>query len=397
MTVKDTASESVFTRGFIIGTAVNFLLYVNYYVLMVVTASYCMNTYDTNLSVSGLAASIFILGALIARFLGGAFIDRVGRKRSLVISALCETALSACYLLGGGIIGLFAIRILHGFFYGIAQTTVTAIVTELVPESRKGEGIGYYMLSSTIGSAIGPFLGMALMQWAGFNLLFVVCAAVAAASFLCAMVIRQPKKIDERAATSDRAKRPHLSLSSFVEPTALPISTVMGIAYLAYGAVITYLSAFASSAGLMTAASFFFVVYSLAMMVCRPFTGRYFDRHGDLLVMLGGLAAFMIGMALLSQSYSGAVMLLAACFIGFGIGAIQPSGLTLAVQKAPDEHLTVVNSTYFMFLDIAIGLCPVLLGWTVDVIGYRGLFLALVAVVGFSLVLYLVFRKRRMV
>ena len=289
------------------------------------------------------------------------------------------------------------LRILHGFFYGIAQTTVTAIVTELVPESRKGEGIGYYMLSSTIGSAIGPFLGMALMQWAGFNLLFVVCSAVAAASFLCAMVIRQPKKADKWAAASDRAKRPHLSLSSFVEPTALPISTVMGVAYLAYGAVITYLSAFASSAGFMTAASLFFVVYSLAMMVCRPFTGRYFDRHGDLLVMLGGLAAFMIGMALLSQSYSGAVMLLAACFIGFGIGAIQPSGLTLAVQKAPDEHLTVVNSTYFMFLDIAIGLCPVLLGWTVDVIGYRGLFLALVAVVGFSLVLYLVFRKRHMV
>lgn len=394
--MSEEATERIFTRGFIIGTVINFLLYVNYYVLMVVMATYCASTFDTDLSLSGLAASIFIIGALIARFLGGGFIDRIGRKRSLVIATAAEALLSACYLFGGGLGAMFAVRALHGFFYGIAQTTVTSIVTSQVPDSRKGEGIGYYMLSSTIGSAVGPFLGIGLMQWVGFGPLFTMCTAVAVASLLGALTVREAKAHAGEAnlATTEKTGKATFGLSSFIEPDALPISTVMGIAYLAYGAIITYLSAYALSEGLAVAATFFFVVYSAMMLVCRPITGKMFDRRGPLAVMVGGMAAFAVGMVLLGCASTDAAVLFAAAFVGLGIGATQPAGLTIAVQKSPDSQLTVANSTYFVFLDLAIGICPLIFGWMVPAIGYRGLYLSLVAVIIVSLVLYLVFRKR---
>lgn len=400
-------APAIFTGPFIIGTLVNFLLYVNYYTLMVVMASYCLSAYNADLSVAGFAASIFIVGALIARFLAGAFIDRIGRKRALAISALVETLFSASYLLGGGmgIIVLFAIRTIHGFFYGIAQSTVTTIVTDLVPDERKGEGIGYFTVSAAVGSAIGPFLGMALMQYLGFTVLFLICTAVAAVSFIGALLVREPKKtaspLDEypRSTTAQTAARPprhKVTIRDFIEISALPISIAVAIPHLAYGAVITYLSAFAIAEGFLSAAAFFFVVYSLVMMVCRPFTGRMFDRRGDFGVMILGFATFMGGLLLLSQAHGDIAVLIAGGLLGMGIGAMMPCGLTLAVQKAPDDHLAVTNTTYYIFIDVAIGAAPLLFGWLIPAIGYRGLYLSLVGAVAIGLVLYLIFRKKKM-
>ena len=169
----------LWTKDFALGTLVNFLLMVNYYGLMVVVADYAMKTYGAPASLAGLAASIFIIGALVARLVSGRIMDRVGRKRLLVLGAAFEVAFSLLYLADLGIAPLFAIRLLHGIAYGACSTTIGTIVTALVPHARKGEGVGYYMLSVTLGAAIGPFLGMFLAQNAGYQVLFATTAAVA--------------------------------------------------------------------------------------------------------------------------------------------------------------------------------------------------------------------------
>ena len=71
------AREKLWTRDFVFGTAVNFLIMVNYYGLMVVVADYAMKTYDAPAATAGLAASIFVIGALIARLFSGRIMDRV--------------------------------------------------------------------------------------------------------------------------------------------------------------------------------------------------------------------------------------------------------------------------------------------------------------------------------
>lgn len=433
-------STGIFTRGFVIGTLVNLLLYINYYVLMVVMANYCMDTYAADLSTSGFAASIFIVGALVARFVSPAIISALGRKRTLALGTFMMTALSAAYLVNAGIVVLFAVRVLHGFFYGLAQTTVTSLTTESIPDAHKGEGIGYYMLSVTVGSAIGPFLGTTLMHGPGFTVMFALCAVVAAVALAGATSVRDVSahraadaacsttEEDERSSadapragvadtTGDNAadvmhgedslaaqstpSRTHkergFALSTFIERTALPVSLVVVLVYLGYGAVITYLNAFAAEAGLATAAGFFFVAYAFTMLVSRPFTGKAFDRHGDLPVMTSGFAAFVIGMVLIGTAANGVLLLVGACFMGYGIGTIQPSGLTLCVRRAPDDRFDVANSTFFVFLDAAIGLCPILFGWTVPLISYRGLFVLLSGVAAVAFGLYLALRKRGLI
>lgn len=434
-------SSSIFTRGFVTGTLVNLALYVNYYTLMVVMANFSMATYAVDLSTAGFSASIFIVGALIARFVSPPIIGSIGRKRTLVLGLAMMTVASALYLLNAGIVMLFAVRLLHGFFYGLAQTTVTGIATESVPDEHKGEGIGYYMLSVTVGSAIGPFLGTSLMHGPGFAAMFVVCTVVAALGLVGAISVRsnegkaagtqgartkdensQPDANTmasadgtaastmtdsvgsgkttaaptENAGASPSPKRA-LSLSTFIEVSALPISFVVVLVYLGYGAVITYLNAFAAEENLTAAAGVFFVAYAVAMLISRPFTGKAFDRHGDLPVMTSGFFAFVAGLVVIGSSANDPMLLAGACLMGYGIGTIQPSGLTLAVRRAANDRFDVANSTFFICLDAAIGLCPILLGWTVGTIGYRGLFILLGAVAGVAFFVYLALRKRGLI
>ena len=404
-----TAREKLWTKNFLLGCAVNFLLMVNYYGLMVVVADYAMKTYDAPAATAGLAASIFIIGALIARLVSGRIMDRVGRKRLLVIGAVFEVAFSVLYLAGLGFWLLFALRLLHGIAYGMCSTTIGTVVTALVPDSRKGEGVGYYMLSVTLGAAIGPFLGMFLTQNAGFQVLFVATATVAALCLLAIAQLRVPKAFASPAASAqetsgvarsereERASGFHTArprIENYLETSIIPISAVCALLFFCYSSLLAFLTPFAAENGLETPASFFFVVYALATFVTRPFTGKLFDRKGDRIVMIPAFIAFILGMGLLATVNQPAAMLVSAALLGFGVGTVQASGLALAVRITPDNRLSLANSTFYIMLDIGVGIGPLLLGIVQPFWGYRGLFQAMSTVAIVALAAYLLVSRK---
>ncbi len=413
------SSTKLWTKDFVLGTAVNFLIVVNYYALMVVSANYAMQTYGAPAALAGLAASIFIIGTLAARIISGRIMDRLGRKRLLVAGAVLEVVFSALYLSGLDFGMLFALRFLHGFAFGVCSTSIGTIVTAIVPDGRKGEGVGYYMLSVTMGAAIGPFLGMFLTQNASAQALFVVAAAVAVAGLLASTLLKVPEARDvpsiDAAGVSDesiqekaneiageertegaggfRVPRPHLS--NYLERRVIPISAVCALLFFCYSSLLTFLTPFAAERGLATPASFFFIVYAIATFVTRPFTGKLFDRKGDRVVMIPAFIAFILGMGLLATVYRPTAMLIAAALLGFGVGTVQASGLALAVRIAPDDRLSLANSTFYAMLDIGVGIGPFLLGIIQPAFGYGGLFTAMAGVAIVALAAYLwVSRKR---
>lgn len=381
--------ERLWTKDFLLGTLVNFLLMVNYYSLMVVITSYSMKVYDAPASAAGLAASIFIIGALVARIIAGSVMDRLGRKRILMAGIAVEVVCSLLYLLGIGFAPLFVLRFVHGFAYGACSTTIGTVVTALVPAKRKGEGVGYYMLSTTLGAAIGPFLGMFLSQSAGYTVLFTTAAAVAVVGLLFIASLKVPE-MRKRPAASARTQAHEGVVSRIIEPSAVPIGIVIGVLFFCYSSLLTFLTPFAEENGLQTAASFFFVAYALATFVTRPFTGKLFDRKGDRIVMVPAFIAFTVGMALLSTVHHPVALLIAAALMGYGAGTVQSSALALAVRMAPPEKLSLANSTFYALLDTGVGVGPLILGVVEPFWGYRGLFvaMALLSVVSFALYLY---------
>lgn len=439
-----TSNEPIFTPRFIAGFAVNFILYMQYYALMVAMAGYSAMQFAAGATEGGFTASVFILGALCSRLFFGGAIDKVGRGRVLVACMTGEVACTLLYLAFEHVpaIGVFIVlRFLHGAFYGLSQTTVTSIVSSAVPFSRKGEGVGYYMLSVTLGAALGPLMGSAFSNAGDFDMLFIACLGMIAVGYIAALGVVFPgrkqrvedtkaKRTAECAKNAEAAKvagatsaangvngaeatvaaekagaaegvgdagkpakKHRLSLANFIEVRALPVSVAIMVGYLAYGALITYINPYAAEVGLTGAASFFFVSYSIAMFVTRPFTGRWFDSAGDKGIMTLGFACLCASMLIMGFAQNGAMLLVSAALAGVGVGSVQPNGLVLAMRRCPDDRLTAANSTYFVLLDVAIGLCPFLVGWIAPAFGYRVLFLVMVPVVAASYVVYMAFRR----
>ncbi|MFE4425465.1 MFS transporter [Peribacillus butanolivorans] len=71
---------------------------------------------------------------------------------------------------------LLIVHFFHGIGFGMATTATGAIVADLIPESRKGEGMGYYGLTLNLGMVVGPFLGLTIMHHGGTNQLFFINA-----------------------------------------------------------------------------------------------------------------------------------------------------------------------------------------------------------------------------
>ncbi len=142
--------EKLWTKDFISITAINFFLMLTFYLLMVTISVFASEHFGANESTSGLASSIFVIGALFGRILGGKYINSFGRKRILLLGIFIMIISSIIYFIPGGLSLLMANRVLHGFGFGVAGTATGTIAAQVIPNSRNGEGIGYFALSMNL-------------------------------------------------------------------------------------------------------------------------------------------------------------------------------------------------------------------------------------------------------
>ena len=158
----------LWTKDFIILAFVNFFIAINFYLLMVMVSVFAVDHFQASPGKAGLAAGIFVIGTLIARVFSGKWIERMGRKRMLVFGLVFSFVMSLFYFGATSIFLLMIIRFFHGAAFGMATTAAMTIVAQVVAKERRGEGIGYFMLSVTLATAIGPFLGMTIHQNGSF-------------------------------------------------------------------------------------------------------------------------------------------------------------------------------------------------------------------------------------
>lgn len=184
-------SEKLWTKDFMLITLVNFLMYIIHYSLIVTVTVFTMEEYKASEGMGGLAAGIFIIGMLVGRLYSGKYIDQWQPKYILMIGLVASIATISLYFTIHSLVILMIVRFLHGIAFGISSTSTGAIASKIVPESRKGEGIGYYALSTTVASAPGPFVGILINQRLGFEMNFTFCLAIITAAFLIGLTIKK--------------------------------------------------------------------------------------------------------------------------------------------------------------------------------------------------------------
>ena len=204
----------------------------------------------------------------MGRLLGGKYIESIGRKKLLLIGIIIIVISSVLYFGVNSFALLIINRLLHGFAFGVAGTATGTIVAQVIPKSRKGEGIGYFALSMTLATAIGPFIGIFILQHFNFNIIFVFCLICVAISLVLSFFL----KVQEITLTKEQAaEMKGFKLSNFIEPKSVPITIVATVTAFCYSGILSFLTFFATENHITEAASFFFIVYAAAILVTRPY------------------------------------------------------------------------------------------------------------------------------
>ena len=158
------SKEKLWTKEFILVSLINFLIMMVYFLLIVTIAPYAVEEFNASTSVAGLVSGIFILGSLIGRLITGRIIQLRGSRKTILIGLIFFLITTALYYAAINLTLLLIIRLLHGIAVGIASTAAGTIVAQIIPENRRGEGIGYFSMTAIAGSAIGPFIGILLTR-----------------------------------------------------------------------------------------------------------------------------------------------------------------------------------------------------------------------------------------
>ncbi len=380
----DQSRTRLWTKDFVIVSSINFFITLIFYLLMVTLAIYAVNELDASTSEAGLISGIFIIGTLIGRLFIGRFIDSIGRKKTLFIGLIFFTLTTILYFVDLGIDFLLVNRLIHGMAMGMASTATGTIVAQIIPPTRKGEGIGYYSMSATLATAIGPFIGLFMAQHTSFQIIFSFCLALGVISLITALFLYVPAlKVTAKVTESKGFK-----LSNFIEPKALPISIITLLLAFCYSSVLSFISFYAIEIDLVNTASFFFVVYAVAVLISRPFSGPLMDRKGSNFIMYPAFIIFGVGLLLLSMTTNSFTLLAAGFLIGLGFGNMQSSSQAIAVKLTPPHRMGMATSTFFIMLDAGLGFGPYILGFIIPVTGYSTLYVILGVVVILTSVLY---------
>jgi MFS family permease len=366
------SKTKLWTKDFLLDTIVNFLIYLIYYLLMVIITVVAKDTLGASLSEAGLASGIFILGTLLARLFVGRSIEMYGRKKTLYAGILFYFITTLFYFSLGSLAILYAVRFFNGIGYGIASTATSTIISNIVPEARRGEGINYYGLSTSLAAAVGPFLGMFLHAYMSFTFIIECCVALLLFC-LGAVFFLEVREIE--LSVKEKARLKSFCINNFIEKRVFPIAVVGFFMGFCYSSVLSFLAAYAQEIHLLEAGTFFFVVYALVITISRPFTGIVFDRKGEHFVMYPSYVLLAIGLFVLSQAHSGAVLLLAGVFVGLGYGTFMSNGQALCVKLSPNYRMGVATATYFIALDLGLGVGPFLLGELLPTIGFQGIYI----------------------
>lgn len=362
----------LWTKDFLIVSSANFFLFLTFYVLMVTLTIYTMDNFHASQAQAGLASSIFVLGAVLVRPIAGKKIDKIGRRKMLLGSLVLFLIASIGYFLVNSLSLLLIDRFIQGFAFGLATTATGTIAADIIPNERRGEGTGYFAMSTNLAMAFGPFIGLLITQHFSYSIIFYAASLFAAFSLVASLFMNVPEG-DKGGASPQKG----FKISDYFEKRALPISIFIGFAGFTYSSILSYLTSFAKEMDLMDAASFFFVVFAVFLLASRPFTGRMFDVKGENAVIYPSLLLFAVGMVILSQSHHGITLLIAGALIGVGYGTFQSSCQAISIKEAPSNRMGLATSTFFTMYDFGIGVGPFLLGFLIPFTGFKGLFIGM--------------------
>lgn len=335
----------------------------------------------------GLLFSVSAIAAVLIRPWLGAAIDERGRRPVIAVAGLLNIIASLLYLtvstLGPW---LYMVRILHGIAVGGTFTVLVTIGADVIPASRRTEGLALFGVSGLLPIALGGLLGDFILNVGDFDTLFTTAGALAVVAYALAL------GLGESATNLGRGQRPSF-IAAIRQPSLLPLWWIAGMFSLVLTGYFTFMRTFVDASGIGSV-GLFFAFYAGTAIAVRVIGSRLPARIGEKRVLIPSLGALVVGFVVLARASSAADVALAGVLSGIGHGYAFPILFAFTVTRTPADVRGSSLSFFTALFDIGVLFGGPLLGAIIEGAGYPAMFLTAGALLTVATVIYYVWDRR---
>ncbi|MEG1553446.1 MAG: MFS transporter [Rikenellaceae bacterium] len=370
----------LWTRDFIYAFLANLFMFFSFYLLVPVLPFYVIKELGSSESMAGVVLSLYTLSALMIRPFSGYMVDSFSRKPLYIICYSTFATIFAGYLIATTLTLFIILRVVHGLAFGMNSVSGNTLAVDIMPSERRGEGIGYFGMSSNIAMALGPMVGLFLYNSSTFSVIFIATLTSSLIGLFVASQIRAPKRLI-----------PHtkevVSLDRFILIKGLPQAFVLVVMAFGYGIICNYIGLYSDKMGFGGAAGFFFTLLALGLVGARLLSANLINK--GLMTKLVYLGSMFLFLGYLCFVVSGSLVsfYLSALLLGLGFGYFSPTMQTMFINLAPHDRRGTANSTYLTSWDLGIGTGILTGGGLIEQYGFTVVF----SICVFSVVVGLLF------
>jgi Arabinose efflux permease len=387
--------DRIWTANFVLMILANCFI-VNSYLMLSPTFPLYLKSLGNAEDIIGLLSGIFTVTAMLSRPLAGRVLDSGRRKQAFAIGQIICVAACLLYPWVRSFLPLLLLRLVHGIGIGFTTTAANTIAADFIPNRRMAEGIGYFGISTVMSMAIAPGLGLYVFgAWNDSLPLFYTSACLAAVSLVLGLLVRHNLvRHGREAAAAPKRAEPARAFVRMFERNAVMPSVVVFFLAISFSVISTFLALFAAERNI-GGIGWFFTVFAATTLVTRPAAGRLADRTGYGFTIIPGMVVVAVSMFVLASADHLFTMLLAAAMFGIGYGSAQSSLQAMAVRDAAPIRRGAAVGTFYLGLDLSIGIGALAAGTVAKQIGYASMFRLATVPVAVSLAIYLWFAKKR--
>ncbi len=376
--------------------AANTMMYFAFYILTPLLPIYLSERFGTTKDIIGIVLSGYTVAALIIRPFSGYIVDRFNRKKVLMICVFAFAACFAGYLVAGTLLMFGIVRTVHGGPFGAATVANSTAAIDVLPSSRRTEGLGYYGLSNNLAMAVAPSAGIYIYQAChDFTVLFWIALAVAIMGFFIDASI----KISVKEVVRSKGK---ISLDRFFLTRAWLLAVNIALFGFCFGVLSNYVAIYSKDVmGITSGTGTYFALLSIGLFSSR-LQGAKALRQGRVTHNAAyGMCIALIGYTLFVACPNRVGYYLSACLIGLGNGHMYPAFLNMFVATARHDQRGTANSSILTSWDLGFGIGILLGGVVSQFFGYAATFWMVAAdnacgVILFFLVTKKFFLKKRL-
>ena len=365
--VKDKLWNANYLRAW----GANFMLFFSFMLVVPLLPIYLQEEFGASKDVIGVVLSGYTAVAMLTRATSGYVVDTFPRKQILVLGFVLLTAFYVGYIVAGSLLLFAIVRTLHGFPFGIATVSNSTVAIDVLPSSRRAEGIGYYGLSNNVATAISPTVGLWLYEtYHDFDILFCASLFFGLLGVWCVATIKTEEKRPLLTPNSSLFRLDRFFLTAGWSQGL----TIVSFSF-AYGVTSTYVAIYGrEELGLTSGSGIFFAILASGLFMSRLVGSRTLKQGRILYNASIGTCISCVGYLLFAMLHNVWGFYGCALLVGLGNGHLWPAFQNMFVNLAPANKRGTANASLLTSWDLGVGLGVLIGGYLAENYNYHAAF-----------------------